>query len=230
MARKAQPAMAGVARRQLHVLLLLDCSGSMAGDRIASLNYAIRSAIPALRDAARDNPEIEVFLRALRFSSGAQWHIEEPTSVEELDWQDLQAGGETDFGQAMTMAADLLEQGIGPGRQLPPVIMLATDGLPTDEYQGPLKRLLELEQSQKAVRLAIGIGNDADQEVLSGFIADSRLHPLQASNSAELVHYISWATTAPVKATSSANNAPDGIASMMDGVEVIDTPDSEIVW
>lgn len=230
MAAKSQPAMPGVVRRQLHVLLLLDCSGSMQGDRIASLNYAIRTAIPALRGAARENPEIEVYLRALRYSSGAQWHIGEPTLVEDLHWQDLTAGGETDFGEALVVLSDMLEAGIGPGRQLPPVILLATDGFPTDLYQQPLARFLALPVAQSAVRLAIGIGADADQGMLREFIADDRLRPLQASNASELVHYISWATTAPVKATSSPSNSPDGIAEMMDGAEILDTPESDIVW
>ena len=49
--------MADIARRQLHVILALDCSGSMRGDRIASLNYALRMALPELRNVADDNPE-----------------------------------------------------------------------------------------------------------------------------------------------------------------------------
>lgn len=221
--------MPGVVRRQLHVLLLLDCSGSMQGDRIASLNYAIRTAIPALRDAARENPEIEVYLRALRYSTGAAWHIAEPTLVEELHWQDLTAGGETDFGEALVELSDMLEAGIGPGRQLPPVILLATDGFPTDLYQQPLARFLALPVAQSAVRLAIGIGADADQAMLREFISEG-MRPLQASNAAELVHYISWATTAPVKATSSPSNSPDSIAELMDGAEILDAPESDIVW
>ena len=211
------------------MLLLLDCSGSMQGDRIASLNYAIRTAIPALRGAARENPEIEVYLRALRYSSGATWHIAEPTLVDDLNWQDLVAGGETDFGEALIELSDMLEAGIGPGRQLPPVILLATDGFPTDEYRGPLGRFLSLPVAQSAVRLAIGIGSDADQAMLGEFISDG-LRPLQASNAAELVHYISWATTAPVKATSSPSNSPDSASELMDGAEIIDTPESDIVW
>jgi hypothetical protein len=76
-------------RRQLHVLLALDCSGSMRGSKIASLNYAIRAAIPELRNAAAENPEVEVRLRALRFSSSVEWHIESPTPLEDLDWSDM---------------------------------------------------------------------------------------------------------------------------------------------
>ena len=48
---------AQIARRQLHIILMLDCSGSMNGEKIASLNYAIRSAVAELRDVAEENPE-----------------------------------------------------------------------------------------------------------------------------------------------------------------------------
>src|SRR5579863_2302987 len=70
------------AGRPLHFIWILDCSGSMkANGKIQALNIAIREAIPALQQAARDNPEAQVLVRALRFSRGAQWHIAVPTPV-----------------------------------------------------------------------------------------------------------------------------------------------------
>ena len=75
-----------LARRQLHVIFALDCSGSMRGDRMASLNYAMRTAIPELKSVAEDNPEVEVFVRVLRFDTTARWHIESPCPIAELVW------------------------------------------------------------------------------------------------------------------------------------------------
>ena len=78
-----------LASRPLHFIWILDCSGSMKTDgKIQALNTAIREALPHIRAAANQNPEAEVLLRAITFSSGAQWHVAQPTPVEEFRWVD----------------------------------------------------------------------------------------------------------------------------------------------
>ena len=90
------------AGRPLHIVWLLDCSGSMAeGGKIEALNNAIREVIPAMKKAAEGNPEVQFFIRAMRFSSGAAWHEARPTPLGEFKWVDLQAEGETDIGGAV---------------------------------------------------------------------------------------------------------------------------------
>ena len=42
--------------RPLHFIWIADCSGSMSGDKIQSLNTAIREAIPEMRKVALANP------------------------------------------------------------------------------------------------------------------------------------------------------------------------------
>jgi uncharacterized protein YegL len=220
----------GIARRQLQVILALDCSGSMRGDRMASLNYALRTALPELRHVAADNPEVDVRMRVLRFGSTAQWHVEAPTPVDELKWVDLTAEGETHMGDALRMIADALDPERLEGRQLPPVIVLASDGCPTDDIEGGLKAFFAAEHSASAIRLAIAIGSDADQEVLERFIAHPTMKPLRATNASDLVHYIKWATTAPVKAASSPTNAPDPLTPLAREADLAPAANSEIIW
>ena len=38
----------GVARRPLHFIVMADCSGSMKGEKMQALNYALRSMLPHL--------------------------------------------------------------------------------------------------------------------------------------------------------------------------------------
>src|SRR3954471_13906611 len=97
------------ASRPLNIIWLLDCSGSMGqGGKIEALNNAIREVIPAMRSAAESNPEAQFFVRAIKFSSGASWHVAEPTLLSDFKWVDLVADGETDLGQAFALlAADL---------------------------------------------------------------------------------------------------------------------------
>jgi len=204
----------GLARRQLHVVLALDCSGSMQGDRIASLNYALRTTLPELRKVAEENPEIDVRLRVLRFSTEAEWHVADPIPVAEARWNDLAAGGETNMGAAFRMIAAALSADAMPGRQLPPVLVLASDGYPTDDFEAGLDALFAAEHAAAAIRLAIAIGGEADLEVLERFIRHPGLKPLRANNASDLVRHIKWATTAPVKTASSPTNAPDPLAPL----------------
>lgn len=221
-----------LARRQLHCILALDCSGSMRGDRIASLNYAIRSAIPELRTVAADNPEVEVLVRVLRFDTVARWHVEAPCPVDELEWEDLTAGGETAMGAALDLISEALQPDKLPGRQLPPVVVLASDGYPTDDIDRALDSFFAVEAAVAATRIAIAIGSNTDLDTLERFMSsgEQQLKPLRANNAPDLVRSIKWATTAPVKATSSPTNAPDSQLELARQSAQLDSPDSSVVW
>jgi uncharacterized protein YegL len=206
-----------LANRPLHFIYLCDCSGSMAAQgKMQALNQAIRQSLPGMARVARENPEARVLVRAVRFADRAHWHIAEPTPVERLQWHDLQAGGVTAMGEALELVADQLASPLMEERALPPVLVLISDGQPTDDFDTGLARLLRQPWAQKAVRLAIAVGHDADQEVLQQFIGPessasgqrragssrSPRRPLQASNATALAQYIQWASTAVVGAAS----------------------------
>ncbi len=219
-----------LARRQLQLILALDCSGSMRGDRIASLNYALRSAIPELQQTALENPEVNIQVRVLRFSTGAEWQTPAPVPIAELVWRDLAAEGETQMGAALSMVADALSPENLPGRQLPPVIVLVTDGYPSDDIDQGLRQFFAQDIARSAIRLGIAIGSDADLDVLESFIDHPTLQPLRANNAPDLVQHIRWATTAPVKATSSPTTAPDPLAQLANEQSVSRDDDNSLVW
>lgn len=204
-----------IANRPLHFIFIADCSGSMGGAKIQALNHAIREAIPHMREVARGNPNAAVLVRALRFSSGAQWHLAEPTPVEDFEWADLSVDGMTSMGRALTMVSETLRTPPMPPRALPPVLVLISDGQPTDDFDGGLRTLMAEPWGKKAVRLAIAIGEDADMNVLERFIGHPELKPLLASNAEQLVDYIRWASTAVLQAASAppsqATATPSGV-------------------
>jgi uncharacterized protein YegL len=82
------------------------------------------------------------------------------------------------------------------------VLVLISDGQPTDDYASGLKALMDQPWGRKAVRIAIAIGEDADTEVLQKFIGNPELKPLQANNPEALVKYIKWVSTAVLKSAS----------------------------
>lgn len=193
-----------LAKRPLHFIWLLDCSGSMNGDgKIQSLNNAIREAIPHMKQVADGNPNAEVLVRALKFSSGAEWHISQPTAVDRFAWTDLKANGVTDMGRAFSMLADQLRIPPMSERALPPVLVLVSDGQPTDDYASGLEAVMRQPWGRKAVRVSIAIGRDADLDVLQKFIGNPEIKPLQADNADALVKYIRWVSTAVVGVASS---------------------------
>lgn len=184
-----------MASRPLHFIWLVDCSGSMMGEKIQSLNYAIRQTIPDMKEAAADNPNAQLYVRALTFSEGASWHIATPTPVESFEWIDVEAQGLTDMGEAFELACEQLMMPPMPERALPPVLVLLSDGQPTDSYHESLQKLLALPWGKKAVKIAIAIGQDADEQVLSEFVNNPEMPVLKANNPQALVKYIKWAST-----------------------------------
>ncbi|HNN90615.1 MAG TPA: VWA domain-containing protein [Pseudomonadota bacterium] len=191
-----------LANRPLHFIFIADCSGSMAGDKIQSLNHAIREAIPHMREVAQGNPNAAVLVRSVKFSTGAQWHHSQPTDVEQFEWTDLSVDGQTDMGRALSLVADALKTSSMPERALPPVLVLVSDGEPTDDFDSGLRALMNEPWGKKAVRLAIAIGESARKDVLQKFIGHAELQPLQANNADQLVKYIRWASTAVLQAAS----------------------------
>jgi uncharacterized protein YegL len=193
-----------IAARPLHFIWLADCSGSMAEDgKIQSLNHAIREAIPHMRKVAQENPNASVLVRALAFSSDVYWHLAQPTPVEQFAWSDLTAKGQTAMGKALKVCAQELRQLAAAERVLPPVLVLLSDGQPTDGFEEGLQSLMAQPLGQKAVRVAIAIGDNADLECLRSFIGDADRPPLEAHNPETLVRYIKWASTAVLSAASS---------------------------
>ena len=193
-----------LATRPLHFIWIADCSGSMAIDgKIQSLNNAIKEAIPNMQDVADENPNAQVLVRAVKFSDGAQWHVSQATDIADFKWDDLEAGGVTSMGRALTLVADQLKIPPMTDRALPPVLVLISDGQPTDDFTSGLQALMNEPWGRKAVRIAIAIGEDADQEVLKKFIANPELRPLQANNPESLIKYIRWVSTAVLKSASS---------------------------
>lgn len=215
-----------LATRPLHFIWIADCSGSMGIDgKIQALNQAIREAIPHMQTVAGENPNAEVLVRAIRFSDSAQWHISVPTAVVSFKWVDLNADGVTDMGKALSMVAEQLRIPPMSDRALPPVLVLISDGQPTDDFAAGLKELMGQPWGKRAVRIAIAIGDDADTECLQKFIGNNELKPLLANNAETLVRYIKWVSTAVLKSASSPASQPKGAPPPTGNVPIPTPPD-----
>lgn len=183
-----------MANRPLRFFWVVDCSGSMAGDKIGTVNKAIQDCIKPMQDEADENPNAQLYIQTLRFSTGASWVTAEPVRIEDFAWEDLEADGITDMGEAFEMIAAQLKMPPMPQRALPPVIVLMSDGMPTDDWKRPLEKLLNMPWGKKAVKVAIAIGQNADRKVLEAFTGNPET-VLEANKPETLVHLIKWAST-----------------------------------
>lgn len=189
-----------MASRPVHFIWMLDCSGSMGvNGKIGELNFAIREAIPEMQQAAQSNPAASLLVRAITFASGASWHVGEPTPVDRFTWEDVHIYGGTDMGAAFKLAAGALQTPPMPQRALPPVLALASDGQPTDDWRAGLRAIDGTPWGKRAVRVAVAIGDDADKSMLKEFLGNPELEPLQAKNPRQLAAAIRWMSTAVVK-------------------------------
>jgi len=205
-----------LASRPLHFIWIVDCSGSMYGEKIGTVNHAIQSTIPEMTVASSNNPNAQLLVRTLKFSSGASWVTAAPVNIEDFSWSDLSAQGVTDMGKAFNLLAAQLTIPPMSDRALPPVLVLLSDGQPTDDYKTELEKLLKLPWGKKSVRIAIAIGQDADTEVLYEFTGNKEL-VLQANNSADLVKMIKWASTAASMVSAPASRPADLQNNAVDG-------------
>lgn len=165
-----------VPRRTMTLFFLIDTSGSMFGNKIGAVNDAIVNVLPILEDISSSNPDAEIKVAALEFSNGTKWLYNEPKSVEDFKWIDVQAGGLTSLGEAcLDLNSKLSRFGYmkSASGSYAPAIILLSDGGPTDNFDGGLQTLQGNNWFKNAIRIAIAIGDDADLEVLARFTGNS---------------------------------------------------------
>ncbi|WP_217596436.1 VWA domain-containing protein [Cohnella sp. GbtcB17] len=195
------PVMEGtIAKRTLHFFWIVDCSGSMEGKKIASLNQAIRETIPEIKKVVASHPEVQIKMRAIQFSDTASWLIgPDAVPVEDFIWSDVTAHSETATAKAIRMLAGELEIEKMSRRGYPPVCILLSDGFctdPVEEYEAAIQQLNSLPWGRKAVRLVIAIGNESeyDEEQLLKFVSHKEIGVLHADTPEKLTEYIKWAS------------------------------------
>jgi uncharacterized protein YegL len=223
-----------LASRPLHFIWLVDGSGSMrVQGRVEAVNEAIRAAVPHLQSVARENPQAAVFVNAIRFGDEAHWIIDKLTPVADFQWPDLEAGGGTAMGEAIAIVGEALQPPLIWGRALPPMLVLITDGLPTDDFRAGMGYLLSKAWGRRAARFAVALGEEAAgkeaQEILQAFVSKDVPPPLLARDPETLAGHIRWICTAGLRSVCSPlayrpaaalENLPAPEVSAANGTEV----------
>lgn len=198
--------------KPLPVIILLDVSGSMSGDKIRNLNDAVRDMLNTFSDT--ENGETEIHVAIITF--GSQVTLHQPlASASTINWQDLSAGGMTPLGTALQMAKAMIEdKDVVPSRAYRPTVVLVSDGGPNDAWEKPLNAFISDGRTAKCDRLAMAIGADADEAVLGRFIEGTSNQLFYAENAKQLRDFFKFVTMSVTIRTKSQtpNNVPEASA------------------
>ena len=206
--------------KPIPVVLLLDVSSSMHGDKIDNLNKAVQDMVDAF--AQEEKMETEILISVITFGSQVELHIPF-TKASQVQWQMLQSDGMTPMGTALKMAKEMIEdKETTPSRAYRPTIILVSDGQPNDSWKGPLDDFITSGRSSKCDRMAIAIGRDADEAVLKKFIQGTSHELFYAENAAQLHEYFQKITMSVTMRSQSKNPnvVPDPSDIKLDGDNV----------
>ena len=200
--------------RPLPIFVLADTSGSMRGEKINELNLALREMLNALN--AADDIRGKFQLSVIAF--GGEVKVLQPlTDIDGLVLTELSAAGNTPMGQAFEMVREMIEdRNVVSSRAYTPTIVLISDGLPTDctkeiyrrknyfDWE-PLINLHNGERSSKCQRMALGIGEDADVDMLKSFIDNPEIPVIKTKDASGITKFFRWVTMSTVARMTSIN-------------------------
>ena len=113
----------------------------------------------------------------MEFSSGTEWMYSSPIESENFQWRDLEAGGLTSLGEACKELDSKLSRTNGfmaeATGSFAPAIILMSDGEPTDNYKHYLDKLKENNWFKAAIKVAIAIGEESNNNILAEFTGNS---------------------------------------------------------
>ena len=212
--------------RPLPIFVLADTSGSMRGEKINELNLALREMLNTLN--AADDIRGKFQLSVIAF--GGDVKVLQPLAdIEGLILTELSAAGNTPMGQAFEMVREMIEdRNVVSSRAYTPTIVLISDGLPTDCTEEMYRRknyfdwepLVDLhngERSSKCQRMALGIGEDADTDMLKSFIDNPEIPVIKTKDASGITKFFRWVTMSTVARMTSINpNEISVVAPMFD--------------
>ncbi|MCQ2468368.1 MAG: VWA domain-containing protein [Ruminococcus sp.] len=183
----------GVSRKSLVIFFLIDTSGSMKGKKMGELNTVMEELIPEIRKVGEADTEVKVAV--LTFSTDVKWMYSTPIPIEDFEWARLRANGVTSMGAAFKELNLRMSRNSflnSPSLSFAPVIFLMTDGYPSDDYKEGLKELQANSWYKFGLKAALGIGNEANDDVLAEFTgsADTVVHAYSGGQLAQMIKII----------------------------------------
>ncbi|TAE85595.1 MAG: VWA domain-containing protein [Verrucomicrobia bacterium] len=213
--------------RRLPVYLLIDCSESMIGQGIE----AVRAGLSSMIGSLRRNPHAleSVFLSVITYDAKAQ--LECPLTPL-IDFQEpkLNLWPGTSLGAALTLLADRIQSEVrktsyeskGDYR---PLVLLLTDGQPSDDWRTPLKRIGVAVRPRPANIYAIGCGEDVDFSVLQS-VTDVvlRMDEMSPESFGKLFVWLTASVSSASQGTGETASGEINLQKLPDNIVKVETP------
>lgn len=182
-----------IARKRLVIFFIIDTSGSMYGTKINTVNTAIDETFRDIRGIGGSDSEIEIAV--LTYDTEVKWMYDSPRPLEDIQWTDLTVGGWTDFGRALKeLDSKLSRNGYMKSASLSfaPVLFLMSDGYPNPGYEAELDRIKGNKWFKYALKMAVGIGDDADLDALEQFTGNREtvIHITKQQRLADFIKFL----------------------------------------
>ena len=196
--------------KPLPIILLLDESGSMSGDKINKLNEAVRKMLGSFKKEETQASEFLVSIigfggRDNGDGTGARI-INPPTSATNIIFGGVSAMGMTPLGGALKLAKGIVEdKEQTPSRAYRPLVVLVTDGYPNDSWEQPFVDFVEYGRSAKCDRMALAVGGDTDMSMLQRFVAGTGHEVFTTDQADGIVKFFKFVTMSVVTRTRSQN-------------------------
>ena len=110
--------------RQIDVICLCDCSGSLSEAWLDDINKALLGVCMEIKHIMHIFPRVMINFGVIRFATTAEWHIY-PCSIDKIKWYPLsQAKGITSLGAAYQLFSTYLQNQHNQLTLIPPVAIL----------------------------------------------------------------------------------------------------------
>ncbi|MCM3362247.1 VWA domain-containing protein [Niallia sp. MER TA 168] len=187
--------------KPLPVILLLDTSGSMYGEKADAMNKAVRVMLESFKD--EESSMAEIYVSIITFGGRAQLDTElKPARA--IQYEDLEVNGGTPLGGALKICSDLVNNKEAfPSPSYRPTIVLVSDGGPTDNWEATMNSFVSSGRTSKCDRWALAIGSDADYKVLGKFLQGQEKRVMEAADAAGIHKFFELVTNATTIRTKS---------------------------
>lgn len=170
----------------LPVYFVVDCSGTMVGEKITSVKRGVEKICKTLGQDPRSANTIRASV--IWFNDMAHRTPLVPIATLRLP-DTLSAIGKTALGAALDELNRALDSDFEPGDS-PPVVFLMTDGKPTDDWEAAAARYKARTNSAPLHTIGLAIGADASTTIISQ-IADVVME-MNAVTPEALASYFDW--------------------------------------
>ena len=191
---------AEIAKKTMVIFFVVNTSKSMKGSKIRTVNDAIEKLIPEIRRISAECADAQIKIAVLEYCTGVRWITAGgPVEADKFIWEELEAGGDSDFGAACKALNEKLSSKAfmgGLADFYSPAIFWFTDSAPSDNWALELELLKQNGWFKHAIKVAIAIGEEANKDILREFTGTMET-VLEFHNTSMLMKFIKFVSIDP---------------------------------